>query len=99
MTLAEMFIQGVSTRKVAAITEKLCGHQVCSSQVSRATAQLDEVLQGWRARSLGHCRYLYLDALYTPVRQDGQVRDAAILIAGGQLGQKTANLGGISLAQ
>jgi putative transposase len=83
VTLAEMYIQGVSTRKVAAITEKLCGHQVSSSQVSRATAQLDEVLQAWRQRTLGQCRYLYLDALYTPVRQDGQVRDAAILIAVG----------------
>lgn len=83
LSLAEMYIQGVSTRKVAKITEQLCGHQVSSGQVSRATAQLDEVLQGWRQRTLGQCRYLYLDALYTPVRQDGQVRDAAILIAVG----------------
>ena len=83
LSLAEMYIQGVSTRKVAKITEQLCGHQVSSGQVSRATAQLDEVLQAWRQRTLGECRYLYLDALYTPVRQDGQVRDAAILIAVG----------------
>jgi transposase-like protein len=83
VTLAEMYIQGVSTRKVAAITEQLCGHQVSSSQVSRATAQLDEVLQAWRQRALGACPYIYLDALYTPVRQDGQVRDAAILLAVG----------------
>lgn len=83
MTLAEMYIQGVSTRKVAAITEQLCAHQVSSTQVSRATAQLDEILQAWRERPLGQCRYLYLDALYTPVRQDGQVRDAAVLIAVG----------------
>lgn len=83
LTLAEMYIQGVSTRKVAAITEQLCGHQVSSTQVSRATAQLDQVLQAWRERPLGECRYLYLDALYTPVRQDGQVRDAAVLIAVG----------------
>jgi transposase-like protein len=83
VTVAEMYINGVSTRKVKRITEKLCGHQVCSSQVSRASAQLDEVLQDWRQRTLGKCRYLYLDALYTPVRQDGQVRDAAILLAVG----------------
>lgn len=78
-----MYLNGVSTRKVKRITEQLCGHQVSSSQVSRATAQLDEVLQSWRQRPLGLCRYLYLDALYTPVRQDGQVRDAAILLAVG----------------
>ena len=83
LTVAEMYINGVSTRKVKRITEQLCGHQVSSSQVSRATAQLDEVLQSWRERPLGECRYLYLDALYTPVRQDGQVRDAAILLAVG----------------
>lgn len=83
LTVAEMYINGVSTRKVKRITEQLCGHQVSSSQVSRATAQLDEVLQAWRQRPLGECRYLYLDALYTPVRQDGQVRDAAILLAVG----------------
>jgi transposase-like protein len=78
-----MYINGVSTRKVKRITEQLCGHQVSSGQVSRASAELDKVLQAWRQRSLGVCRYLYLDALYTPVRQDGQVRDAAILIAVG----------------
>lgn len=83
VTLAEMYIQGVSTRKVAKLTEQLCGHRVSSSQVSRATAQLDEVLQGWRQRSLAECRYIYLDALYNPVRQAGQVRDAAILLAVG----------------
>jgi len=83
LTIVEMYINGVSTRKVKRITEQLCGHQVSSGQVSRASAQLDEVLQAWRQRSLGLCRYLYLDALYTPVRQDGQVRDAAILVAVG----------------
>jgi putative transposase len=83
LTLAEMYVQGVSTRKVAAITEQLCGHQVSSTQVSRATAELDQALQAWRERRLGECPYLYLDATYVPVRQDGQVRDAAILIAVG----------------
>ena len=45
ITLAEMYVQGVSTRKVKAITEQLCGVEVSAEQVSRATAQLDEVLQ------------------------------------------------------
>jgi len=83
LALAEMYVQGVSTRKVAAITEKLCGTAVSSAAVSRAAAQLDEVLEGWRNRPLGECPYLILDARYEKVRQDGQVRDAAVLIATG----------------
>ncbi|RIK26471.1 MAG: IS256 family transposase [Chloroflexi bacterium] len=83
LALAEMYVQGVSTRKVAAITEQLCGHSVTSTQVSRAAAQLDEVLQAWRHRPLGQIPYLYLDARYEKVRQQGQVRDAAVLVAVG----------------
>jgi putative transposase len=83
MTLAEMYVQGVSTRKVAAITEQLCGTSVSSAQVSRATALLDETLAAWRKRPLGEIAYLYLDAQYQRVRQDGQIRDTAILIATG----------------
>jgi putative transposase len=83
LALAEMYVQGVSTRKVAAITEHMCGFQVSSSQVSRATAELDEQLQAWRERPLGRMKYLYLDARYEKVRQDGQVRNAALLLAVG----------------
>ena len=53
LALAEMYIQGVSTRKVAAITQQLCGFDVSSSQVSQAMAALDEQLQAWRERPLG----------------------------------------------
>lgn len=83
IALAEMYICGVSTRKVKAITEILCGFEVSSAQVSRATAQLDEVLQQWRDRALGEIRYLFLDARYEKVREAGQVLDLAILIATG----------------
>lgn len=83
LALAEMYVQGVSTRRVAAITEQLCGTAISSSQVSRAAAQLDETLDAWRKRPLGEMVYLFLDALYEKVRQDGQIRDAAILIASG----------------
>lgn len=83
MALAEMYVQGVSTRKVAAITEQLCGTAVTSSAVSRATAQLDEVLFAWRERPLAQFPYLFLDARYEKVRQDGQIRDAAVLLAAG----------------
>ena len=83
LTLAEMYIQGVSTRKVKAITEQLCGVEVSAMQVSRAVAQLDEVLQQWRERPLGEVTYLYLDARYEKVREAGQVRDTAVLLATG----------------
>ena len=78
-----MYVQGVSTRKVAVIVEQLCGTSVSSSRVSRATASLDETLEAWRNRTLGEISYLFLDARYEKVRQDGQVRDAAVLIAVG----------------
>jgi len=83
LALAEMYVQGVSTRKVAAITEQLCGFEVSSAQVSRAAAELDAVLDVWRTRPLGEYPYVYLDARYEKVRQDGHVRDAAVLIASG----------------
>jgi transposase-like protein len=83
LALAEMYVQGVSTRKVAAITERLCGTGISASQVSRANAMLDEVLEDWRNRPLGTIIYLYLDALYQKVRIDGQIRDTAVLMASG----------------
>jgi transposase-like protein len=83
LALAEMYVQGVSTRKVSAITEQMCGFSVSSSQVSKATAELDEQLQAWRERPLGPMKYLYLDARYEKVRQDGQVRNSAVLLAVG----------------
>ena len=82
-TLAEMYVQGVSTRKVKAITEELCGIEISAMQVSRATAQLDATLQEWRERALGEISYLYLDARYEKVREAGQIRDAAVLVATG----------------
>jgi transposase-like protein len=81
--LAEMYIQGVSTRRVTQIMETLCGTEVSSSQVSRATALLDEELGQWRSRPLGVIPYLILDARYEKVRQDGAVRSCAVLIGTG----------------
>lgn len=98
LALAEMYIQGVSTRRVTAITEQLCGVELSSAQISRATAQLDPVLEAWRTRPLGEIRYLYLDAQYGKVRQDGQVRDAAILIATGVDTQGKRQVLGVSVA-
>jgi transposase-like protein len=83
LAIAEMYVQGVSTRRVKKIVEELCGLEVSSSQVSRAAAELDEMLEAWRTRELGIYRYIVLDAQYEKVRQGGQVLDAAVLIACG----------------
>ena len=98
MALAEMYVQGVSTRKVAAITERLCGIQVSASQVSRAAQQLDEELESWRNRPLGEIIYLYLDARYEKVRQAGNVRDAAILMASGVKKDGRRSILGVSVS-
>jgi len=81
LALAEMYVQGVSTRKVAAITEKLCGLDVTSSQVSRAAAELDASLSEWRNRPLGAYQFVFLDARYEKMRQNGVMVDCAVLIA------------------
>jgi len=83
LALAEMYVQGVSTRKVKAITEQLCGVSISSSTVSEAATQLDTELAKWRERPLGEYPFLFLDAYYEQVREDGQVRNLAILIAVG----------------
>ena len=98
LALAEMYVQGVSTRKVAAITEQLCGFEVSSTQVSQASAELDEQLQAWRERPLGRCPYLYLDAHYEKVRIDGQVRDAAVLKAIGVNAEGKREVLGVSVS-
>ena len=98
LTLAEMYVQGVSTRKVAAIVEQLCGAAVSSSQVSRASASLDETLEAWRNRSLGEIHYLFLDARYEKVRQEGQIRDAAVLMAVGVAADGRRQILGVSVS-
>jgi transposase-like protein len=98
MTLAEMYVQGVSTRKVTAIVEQLCGSSVSSSVVSQATALLDESLEAWRNRPLGEFVYLFLDARYEKVRQDGEIRDAALLIAEGVDHKGRRHILGVSIS-
>lgn len=83
LALAEMYVQGVSTRKLQHITEELCGFSVSSSDVSRAAALLDEELEAWRTRPLGACRYVFLDARYEHVRHGGSVVSLAVLVATG----------------
>jgi transposase-like protein len=83
LALAEMYVKGISTRKVTDVLEAMCGLEISSSQVSRAAAELDVILKQWRERPLGTIRYLILDARYEKVRQNGVVRSCAVLIAVG----------------
>jgi putative transposase len=98
LALAEMYLQGVSTRKVSAIIESLCGSAVSSTQVSRASKLLDEVLEQWRDRPLSECRYLFLDARYEKIRDDGQIRDVAVLIAAGLTPEGKRQILGVSVS-
>jgi transposase-like protein len=98
LAVAEMYVQGVSTRKVAAITEELCGHEVSSSQVSRAAALLDEELAAWRNRPLGEFPYLILDARYEKVRHGGAVIPLAVLVAIGITPEGKRSILGVSVS-
>jgi putative transposase len=96
LAIAEMYVQGVSTRRIAPIAEELCGFELSSTQVSRLSTLLDEELEKFRTRSLGRMVYLYLDADYQKVRHDGQVRDLAVLKAIGVNDQGKREVLGVS---
>jgi putative transposase len=98
LAVAEMYVQGVSTRKVAAITEKLCGLEVTSGQVSRAAQALDGELEKWRNRPLGETPYLILDARYEKVRHGGSVVPCAVLVAIGIDTQGKRSVLGVSVS-
>lgn len=98
LALAEMYLQGVSTRKVAPILQELCGTGVTSAQVSRATQQLDAELTQWRERPLGHYEYLLLDARYEHVRVDGRVLSCALLVAIGITADGRRSVLGVSVS-
>ena len=81
LTLAEMYLQGVSTRKVSAVVEQLCGVSISASTVSSCTKRLDQSLDLWRKRRLDASRYPYLvvDAHHEKIRREGQVLSTAAL--------------------
>ncbi len=83
-TLVEMYIQGVSTRKVTKIVEELCGHSLSATTISNLTKRLDEELRQFAQRPLQEpYPYLILDARYEKVRDNGVVSSRAVLIAVG----------------
>ena len=98
LALAEMYVQGVSTRKVSAILEELCGTSVSSTHVSQCAARLDADLLLWRTRPLGAFPYVFLDARYEKVRHGGRVIDCAVLIALGIAPDGKRTILGLSVA-
>jgi transposase-like protein len=100
LALAEMYVQGVSTRKVIEVLQRLVGPEVSisSTQVSRATERLDAGLAAWRARPLEVTPYVLLDARYERVREGGQLVDCAVLVAVGITDTGHRRVLGVSVA-
>ena len=98
--LMQMQVHGVSTRKVAKVTEALCGHGFSASTISRLNAKLDAELGKFAERRLeGSFPYLILNARYEKVREDGVVRDRAVLIAVGVDAAGRRQVLGVELAE
>ena len=85
LTLMEMVVNGVSTRKVARITEELCGTSFAKSTVSDLCKGLDPLVTAWNARDLSgqHSPFVLVDALVLKVREGGRVRAVSALLAVG----------------
>jgi transposase-like protein len=84
LAMLQMYVEGVSTRKVSAITEALCGLEVSKSQVSALTAKLDAEIAEWRSRPLTEeYPYLVIDARYEKVRRGGSVVSQGVLVVVG----------------
>jgi putative transposase len=98
LAIAEMYLQGVSTRRVQNITEQLCGLEVSPMQVSRVTEELDTELERFRNRGLGEIAYLYLDATYLKARHNRAVIDIAVLWSYGITPQGRREILGVSVS-
>jgi len=84
LSMIEMYIQGVSTRRVKKITETLCGTSISKSTVSSLTKGIDENISRWRNRMLTEgYPYLVVDARYEDIRKEGLVMSQAVLIVVG----------------
>jgi transposase-like protein len=98
LAIAQMYLEGVSTRRVQDITEKLCGYEVSSTQVSRVTQELDGQFEQFRKRPLGEIPYLSFDALYLKVRHNGAVISMALLLAYGITPEGKREILGVSMS-
>lgn len=84
LACAQMYFQGVSTRKVARVLESLAGFELSATTVSRAAQELDEHLQAYKERPLEEAYpYLVVDARYEKVRRGGRVLSTALLVVAG----------------
>jgi putative transposase len=97
--LGEMYVQGVSTRKVKAITEELCGQEFSASTISAINQRLDEELERFMCRQLEEeYSYVILDARYERVRQEGIISSRAVLVAIGVDWEGRRQVLGVELA-
>lgn len=100
LALMEMYLQGVSTRKVTEITEALCGTSFSKSLVSHLSGQLDGELSAWRHRPLTGCAYPYIfvDARYEDIRVDGRIVSQGVLIVTGVRADNKREILGVEVA-
>jgi len=100
LSLMDMVVQGVSTRKVKKITQTLCGHEFSKSTVSELAKELDEQVRAWAERPLDGCAYPFViaDAMFVKVRRSGRVRSAAVLIAVGVTEEGCREILGLSVS-
>ena len=85
LAVAEMYVRGVSTRKVQAVFDRLCDVNVTADQVSRAMKEMDDELEKWRNRPIGVVKALFVDATYHKARVDGIVVPVATFVVAGIL--------------
>lgn len=97
-TMAEMYIHGVSTKKITKILEEMCGLEVSSSQVSRCVQELDPALNAFRTRPLDSFPYVIIDTRYESVRYGGHVKKLAILWAIGITNKGQREVLGLSVS-
>ena len=98
LSLMQMVVQGVSTRRVKRITERLCGRRFSKSTVSELTKGLDEHVEAWAERPLAACPFLICDAMQVKVRRQGAVRSTTVLLAVGVTSKGRREILGLEVA-
>lgn len=99
LAIMQMYVEGVSTRKVRDITEALCGLEIGKSQVSALAQKLDEEVRQWRERAIENSYpYLMIDARYEKVRRGGEVISQGVLIVVGISAQGLREVLGVWVA-
>lgn len=99
ISMVEMVINGISTRKVTHIVEQLCGENVSKSFVSSLTQKLDPIVNDWAKRPLNVSYYpfIFVDAMYIKVREHHRVVSKAIYIATALTDKNTREILGLQV--